>query len=287
MATLHPILSIELFHILSHFPLYAVLYSIFLTILAAVTIYLGSLFQNPIPVDIGENMFTFLTAIVGWLVTTRPAYALGVHDILTDHINNVFILLEHNSVDNPLETATLLNHLALVLMDEKHPPAPPVLKGKSKSKSGSKILDTIRTFQLKSMLALPRSLHGLCILLVVGFHGLLVPLILFEGNGFYCLIPNFIMAIYTSGCLDVAITITTPYAGVTTHGTTIASEQFQFQFHRLRRILEQGRPEKKKGDDDLFERVLTGLTLLPIPLSTLEPCDEPAHPCKIFVADRV
>lgn len=298
MAPAHPILSIELFHILSHFPVYAVLYSIFLTILAAITIYLGSLFQNPIPVDIGENMFTFLTAIVGWLVTTRPAYALGVHDILTDHINTVFILLEHNSVDNPLETATLLNHLALVLIDEKHPPAPPVLK--SKSKSGSKILDTIRTFQLKSMLALPRSLHGLCILLVVGFHGLLVPLILFEGNGFYCLIPNFIMAIYTSGCLDVAITITTPYAGVTTHGTTIASEQFQFQFHRLRRILEQsekghsGKGSSEKGsfgkgktEDDLFERVLTGLALLPIPLSTLESNSEPEHPCKVFVADRV
>lgn len=298
MAALHPLLSIEFFHILSHFPFYAVLYSIFLTILAALTIYLSSLFSNPIPLDIGENMFSFLTAIVGWLVTTRPAYALSVHDILTDYINSVFIQLEHLHVEHSLESATLLHHLALILIDEKRPPPPPDIR----TKNGSKILDLIRTYQLKSMLALPRSLHGLCILLVVGFHGLLVPLILYDQNGYYCLIPNFIMAIYTSGCLEVAITIGSPYAGVTSQGSTIASEQFQFQFHRLRRMLqcvglrksektektEKTEKSSKRVDTiDPLERILLQLKNAPIPLSMMEVENTDEHPCKVFVADRV
>lgn len=278
----HPILSVEFFHILSHFPFYAVLYSIFLTILAALTIYLSSLFTNPFPLDIGENMFTFLTAIVGWLVTTRPAYALSVHDVLTDYINNTFIQLDHLIAENPFETASLLHYMTQILVNPQKPPPLPDMK----TKMGSKILDTIRAFQLRSMLALPRSLHGLCILLVIGFHGLLVPLILYDQNGYFCLIPNFIMAIYTSGCLEVAITITTPYADVTTHGSTIASEQFQTQFHRLLRRLSQFVNEKsnRSQKQEPLDRLLLQLKQLTIPLGNFVDIDEPEHPCKVFVA---
>lgn len=288
---MHPLLSFEFFHILSHFPVYAFLYSIFLTILAAVTIFLSSLFSNPIPMDIGENMFTFLTAIVGWLVTTRPAYGLSVHDVLTDYINNALIQLDHLANDDPLECATLLHHLALVLMNETKFETKPDVK----TKTGTKIYDLVSAFQLRSMLALPRSLHGLCIILVIGFHGLLVPLILSDQNGYYCLIPNFIMAIYTSGCLEVAITLCTPYGCVTSHSSTIASEQFQFQFHRLRRSLRcSQKPEKldrldrknAKSKPEPLENLLILLKKLPIPLKTNSDEDD-EHPCKIFVADRL
>lgn len=286
MAISHPLLSIEFFTIISHFPFYALIYAVFLSILAALTLYLFSLFHEILPLDVGQNMFAFLSVIVGWLVTTRPAYALSMHDILTDLVNQIFISLDRLARESPLEAGLLLEHLTMV-----------VLKGPSFhtnntnqafqqnifSKSAIKIMDQISTFQLKSQLALPRPLHGLCILLVIGFHGVLVPLLLFDEASFYALIPNFILAVYTSGCLEVAITISVPYSGVTLQNHSIAADQFQTQYHRVLNAL-------IKVNSSKLEKTILRLKAMPIPivLGETDPNtkNEDEHPCKVFILER-
>ena len=277
MTTTHPLLGIEFFIIISHFPFYALIYAVFLSIFAALTLYLFSLFDESLPLNVGQNMFSFLSVIVGWLVTTRPAYALSVHDTLTDLVNQIFISLNRVARESPLEASLLLEHLTTI-----------VLKGRDNvlihdaiySKSAMKIMDQISSFNLKSQLALPRPLHGLCILLVIGFHGILVPLLLFDEASFYALIPNFILAVYTSGCLEIAITISVPYSGVTLQNHSIAADQFQTQFHRLLNTL-------IKIDSSKLEKPLLRLKAMPIPVVQGESVPDTEHPCKIFILERV
>ena len=119
-----------------------------------------------------------------------------------------------------------------------------------------------------------------------------MPLFLFDYNGYYCLIPNFIMSIYTSGCLDVAITISDPYSRITIPSVSMTADQFQHSFHRLLNDLKQV-PLRKNTD---FANILAELENLPIPLPEEEDIhsdffftkakDKP-HPCEIFVLERI
>lgn len=256
------LLSRELFIILSHFPFYALLYSIFLTCIAAFTLLLYDLSGKGMPTDMGENMYSYLTVIVAWLVTTRPAYSLTIHDMLTDLVHTIIEKLHIlNDAGGDFEAMCLLYYITLTLgslpnpeflhLDVRMPVVQTVV--------GTEILAVLRTIKMRQRLALPHSLHGLCIILVIGFHGLLIPLILYDNNTWFCLIPNALMAVYTSGCLQVAITISDPYPNVKRTNKSAAQDYFQEQFHVLTEIF--AKTNLKKGR----KTILTNLQALSIP----------------------
>jgi hypothetical protein len=58
-----------------------------------------------------------------------------------------------------------------------------------------------------------------------------VPLLLYDQNAWYCLLPNYLLGVYTTGCLDVAENMSRPYVDL--HGSNEAVVYFQTQIHML------------------------------------------------------
>lgn len=265
------LLTHEFFKILSHFPLYSILYSLFLSCFAAGTLALYEVSGKGLPTDIGDSMFQYLIIIVAWLVTTRPTYSLTIHDLLTDHVHsmleNLYALKNQPDPESEAECLSLLYYITLTLGSVANPAFQYLMpvKPAPKSKLGTDILAELRTIKMRQRLALPRSLHGLCIILIIGFHGMLLPLILYDNNTWYCLIPNAVLAIYTTGCLQVSITISDPYHNLLHENQNAALDYFQEQFHTILRPFTNAKGGKKSRTRDQKTALINDLVSLGVP----------------------
>ena len=255
----------EFFFLLKKFPWFACIYAFFLSIMGVFTLLIYDNFGGGMPTSIGTNMFDYIIAIVAWLVTTRPIYALTMHDLLTDQMFDILSLLQKQSYEEdatkPLLQTELTLQLALYIgttlieRDESGELTDELRKRTIRgtdnySQNVVDIDEKFRLFRMRQKLALPHALHGLCVVLIMGFHGILLPIILFDNSTWYSLIPNFILAIYTSGCIEVAMTITDPYKYIKEPEGNMAVKYFQSTFYEIitRTITKNTTKKNKKNN---------------------------------------
>lgn len=237
----------DFLYLLRKFPVFALLYAFFLSILGVLTLIVYNHYGGGLTESVGTNMFDYIIAIVAWLVTTRPIYALTMHDLLTDQMFEILTLLlkqsyleeeTENSHANAELTLQLAHYVGSALIDrENHCELTEALREKTFGAHPNEIVialdDKFRLFRMRQKLALPHALHGLCVVLIMGFHGILLPIILFDNSTWYSLIPNYILAVYTSGCIEVAAIISDPYKNIKKSEDNNAIKYFQFTYHEI------------------------------------------------------
>ena len=237
--------------ILSHLPWYSIIYSAFLAALSAGTVSAYKKYHGDLPSDANDQMFLYITLIIAWLVTTRPDSALDVHKDLTDKAFELMTnLLKYtkkinfnanlNTKNSNVNLEKLIMYIVtnissspsrhtLYELDEEN------RKKLEESEDTCKILEAFETFQMKQRLALPAPLHGMCVLLVFIFHTLFAPILLYSHslNLLETVICNFILAIYTTGCLLVAIKLEHPYHDVTLKDENPPTKEFQILYTKI------------------------------------------------------
>lgn len=241
----------------SGFPIFALTYSIGLTIMAAAVnaIFFNTLKAN-FDLTMANQIFNYLSLVVVWLVSERPVYGLTVHDLQVEEMETILSMLSDLLSDpkheNITDAGNMLMHICSVLdsCDEFIGEPPPV-----STKTGKKILTRFRVFGMRRMVGIPNSIHGLTIGVVIGFHGVLAPLLLHESVGWFSLIPNFVLAVFTTGCLDVALKLLDPYSDVKTPQATGAVAYFQNCIHTLQETMKDLHTKfknegRRKGKND-------------------------------------
>jgi hypothetical protein len=238
--------------ILSHLPWYSIIYSAFLAALSAGTVSAYKKYHGDLPKDANDQMFLYITLIIAWLVTTRPDSALDVHKDLTDKAFEIMTnLLKYTKKINPNSNTDMKNFnsdhpeklIMYIVTNISSSPSRHTLyelreedrKKLEESKDTCKILEAFETFQMKQRLALPAPLHGMCVLLVFIFHTLFAPILLYSHhlNLLETVICNFILAIYTTGCLLVAIKLEHPYHDVTLKDENPPTKEFQILYTKI------------------------------------------------------
>jgi len=238
--------------ILSHLPWYSIIYSAFLAALSAGTVSAYKKYNGHLPSDANDQMFLYITLIIAWLVTTRPDSALDVHKDLTDKAFEIMTnLLKYTKKINPNSNTNMKNSnsdhpeklIMYIVTNISSSPSRHTLyelheedrKKLEESKDTCKILEAFETFQMKQRLALPAPLHGMCVLLVFIFHTLFAPILLYSHslNLLETVICNFILAIYTTGCLLVAIKLEHPYHDVTLKDENPPTKEFQILYTKI------------------------------------------------------
>jgi hypothetical protein len=222
------------------FPVYAFLHAFILSFIAAFILW-G--FQSWLDVDdmrkyvdAHEVMFNYIILIVAWLVTARPVYALDVRDRLVDRIHGILDDLsewaDEKASDDSDEIKSLFKFITANIAHEKINPEN-IGEPNPKTKKGKKIWKEFRTFTKDQMFSRPASLDGLCQVLIVIFHLFLMPILLLEKESSFwqSVISNFILAVYTTGCVGVARELENPYQNVTSQ--TLASQHFREYYYGL------------------------------------------------------
>lgn len=213
--------------------------------------------------SISVSLFNYMSLVVVWLVTERPSYALGIHDTQIEEIENILCAVsgllavetkrkkeeEEKRVKLIDDAYDILVYICKVLNTcEDTELLQPIVH----TKEGKKILVRFRVFCMRRNIGLPNSLHGLTIGVVIEFHGILTPLLLHEAVGWYSLIPNFLLSIYTTGCLDVALKLLDPYSDVKTPTTHGAVAYFQDTIDVFRAVFcERVKSVRLKGSPEL------------------------------------
>jgi len=204
-----------------------------------------------------ETMFNYIILIVAWLVTARPVYALSVRDKLVDRIHGIMDDLQEWSeaekekapktkgdldTDTIKEIKSLFEYITVNVSYKKLAMDDPVVSGYAlptpKSEKGKKIWKEFRAFTKDQMFSRPASLDGLCQVLIVIFHLFLMPILLLEKESSFwqTVISNYILAVYTTGCVGVARELENPYADVTSQ--TLVAEHFQEYLQGIRAALQ-------------------------------------------------
>lgn len=219
------------------FPWWSFIYSGVLTLLAWGSLALYKKYDGDIPTNASDSMYVYITLIIAWLVTTRPVYALSVHDKLTDQLHEIMESFKDEDFLDSEELQSLFIYIVTNLSShpKKHLPALYSSFNKMEMKSSKKIIKIFHAMKMRQRLAVPQSLHGMCVLLTIIFHSAFAP-ILFYGHGLSVLgtlIANFILAIYTTGCLEVAISLENPYRDVTIQSSTPAITEFHRDYTEI------------------------------------------------------
>jgi len=245
-----------------HFPWWAIVWSFAYSGLSAlvVLLYKNVIVNYTINQYEGahEIMFNYIILIIAWLITARPVYALDVHDKLTEKLHIIMealfdYLKEENSERGKLDLKNLNGNWASVFKyivtsistDETEFQGKfdaPNLNDKNirmiSTESADKlklILKDFRDFQMRQTFASPQALHGMCHVLLFTFHVILLPILLYENESSFwaTVISNFILAVYSHGCIQVAINLENPYRDVTIHKNNLATTRFQTIYHEI------------------------------------------------------
>ena len=228
-------LSVRSLKLVQHFPSWVFLYSLLLTVFAAISVYVYDALDGSVSLEAGSEMYAYITLIIAWLVTARPVYALEVHDKLTTQLSELMEdLIECGGGSNLAKhivtsISTRSSNLPYSLTEQDKTG----IKNQPNLKS---VLKKFRAFQMQQRLAMPAALHGMCVLLVFMFHVLFAPILLYANNLSILgvLISNYIMAIYTTGCLEVALLLENPYTHVYTVNYNPAISEYQTFYRELR-----------------------------------------------------
>ena len=249
----NPLLSLEIYYILSSNLVYPFLYAFILTAIAAGVLQIYNNVQNKLPDTTTEMVLNFWSLYVVWLLPFRASSAIGDGTSQAEVINTILIYSEkyifevtngkkNEASDNDeiaIEGMTMLTHfIDLFSSKEPHLVDEPVILNNHKimgeTHLGYQILIELRTFHMRQQIALPRSLHSVCIVLVILFHAILFPLALYESNEWYTLIYTFGSAFVSTMCLEIAIKEGRPYVNIKGNNVT---EKVTVLHHRVVKLL--------------------------------------------------
>ena len=220
--------------IAQHLPWWALFYSLILSLISwgTLAVYRYYEHEHSIKINAGNQMYLYITLIITWLVTTRPNYALGVHDKLTDQIYTIMRKIgEIKEIDDEW-----VNCFVFIMTNISHHPVKHSQKkfnnNNFKNDRIKDILKRFYEFKMHQRLALPAALHGMCVFLVFIFHVFFAPIDIYINNaGVYtAIVCNYILALYTTGCLEVAIKVGSPYEDITKTDDTPAIKELQVQY---------------------------------------------------------
>jgi hypothetical protein len=204
-----------------------------------------------------------------WILPLRATNAISEGNAQADVVNDIMISLEkyvHEakhlketavSYDDVVKEAVDLLIYFIQLFNENYEttklPEPVVNYNRSimgEMHQGYQILVENRTFHMRQQLSLPRSLHAVCIILVIFFHGVLFPMVLFNANEWYALIYSFFSALVSSACLEIAIKEGKPYRNIFVRNANEKVNSLQKRVTRLVKNLYDLDTDKKTSITD-------------------------------------
>lgn len=256
---LHPRECWGMYSWIHHFPWWALVWSFVYAGLSALVLllYKNVIVNYTISQYEGahEIMFNYIILIIAWLITARPVYALAVHDKLTEKMHDILedlfdYLKEESSEKGKADLKLLDGHWASVFkyivtsastseLPLLSPIEFPIINDKKIGHEGAKKLKTIlknfREFQMQQTFASPQALHGMCHVLLFTFHVILLPILLYENESSFwaTVVSNFILAVYSHGCIQVALNLENPYENVTIHKNNLATTYFQTIYNEI------------------------------------------------------
>lgn len=264
----------EWWRIIHHLPWWAFIYSGILALISWGSLSVYIYYDGNLSNEAIDQMFLYITLIIAWLVTTRPDSALDVHEKLTEQVFDIMHKLRTLSkkIVNPNEkkkrpdppnsdssnkkkketepNKTFSQFFLYVVTNISSRPVSHKRKKLSSeeiehlekdvfSEDYMEILKGLNTFQTQQRLALPAALHGMCVLLTFVFHTVFVPIVLYSHELDYqtSIICNFILAFYTTGCLEVAIKLEHPFRDVTQTDENPPTKEFQVMYTEIIKVL--------------------------------------------------
>lgn len=265
----------EWWRIISHLPWWAFIYAGFLSAISAGSLSVYIYFDGDLPQDANDQMFLYITLIIAWLVTTRPESALDVHEKLTEQTFSVMRKLasvtKKIAKETPeklqvtgkagggggLKDSTYSALFTYIVTNVSSRPQSHKTKELSfmelalieNNEDYAKILKSFNGLQTKQRLALPAALHGMCVLLTFIFHTVFAPIVLYSHELSYeaTIICNFILAFYTTGCLEVAIKLEHPFRDVTLTDENPPTKEFQVMYTEIFTVLKNVQPNQKNS----------------------------------------
>ena len=261
----------EWWRIISHLPWWAFIYAGFLSAISAGSLSAYIYFDGDLPQDANDQMFLYITLIIAWLVTTRPDSALDVHEKLTEQTFSVMrklaSLTKKIAKETPeklqvirgggLKDSTYSALFTYIVTNVSSRPQSHKTKELSFSElekienneDYAKILKSFNGLQTQQRLALPAALHGMCVLLTFIFHTIFAPIVLYSHELSYeaTIICNFILAFYTTGCLEVAIKLEHPFRDVTLTDENPPTKEFQVMYTEIFTVLKNVQPNQKNS----------------------------------------
>jgi hypothetical protein len=216
-------------------PWFAFIHSALLSLISWGTLSIYIKIGTEIPRGALEQMFIYITLIIAWLVTTRPVYALEVHDKITMLLFD--IMQDLKETKNINDTSWENVFIYIVTNVSSHPKTHSCAENipNVENKGYKKNLKAFQIFKMKQRLALPAAMHGLCVMLIFLFHITFLPILLYshDVNVLSTILCNYILGIYTTGCLQVAISLENPYTDVTIRNSNPAVKEFQVLYSSI------------------------------------------------------
>ena len=261
----------EWWRIISHLPWWAFIYSGFLSAISAGSLSVYIYFDGDLPQSANDQMFLYITLIIAWLVTTRPDSALDVHEKLTEQTFSVMrklaSLTKKIAKETPeklqvnrgggLKDSTYSALFTYIVTNVSSRPQSHKTKELSSmelerienNEDYAKILKCFNGLKTQQRLALPAALHGMCVLLTFIFHTIFAPIVLYSHELSYeaTIICNFILAFYTTGCLEVAIKLEHPFRDVTLTDENPPTKEFQVMYTDMITVLKNVQPNQKNS----------------------------------------
>ena len=255
----------EWWRIINHLPWWAFIYSGILALISWGSLSVYIYYDGNLSNEAIDQMFLYITLIIAWLVTTRPDSALDVHEKLTEQAFNIMHKLttltkkivkfnsdsnarkekkaESNKTFSQFFIHVVTNISSRPVSHKKKKLSSEEIENLEKdvfSEDYIKILKGLNTFQTQQRLALPAALHGMCVLLTFVFHTVFVPIVLYSHELDYqtSIICNFILAFYTTGCLEVAIKLEHPFRDVTQTDENPPTKEFQVMYTEIIKVLD-------------------------------------------------
>ena len=270
----------EWWRIISHLPWWAFIYAGFLSAISAGSLSAYIYFDGDLPQDANDQMFLYITLIIAWLVTTRPDSALDVHEKLTEQTFSVMrklaSLTKKIAKETPeklqvirgggLKDSTYSALFTYIVTNVSSRPQSHKTKELSFSElekienneDYAKILKSFNGLQTQQRLALPAALHGMCVLLTFIFHTIFAPIVLYSHELSYeaTIICNFILAFYTTGCLEVAIKLEHPFRDVTLTDENPPTKEFQVMYTEIFTVLKNVNQKNSPNPGNFLSNLL-------------------------------
>lgn len=270
----------EWWRIISHLPWWAFIYAGFLSAISAGSLSAYIYFDGDLPQDANDQMFLYITLIIAWLVTTRPDSALDVHEKLTEQTFSVMrklaSLTKKIAKETPeklqvirgggLKDSTYSALFTYIVTNVSSRPQSHKTKELSftelalieNNEDYAKILKSFNGLQTQQRLALPAALHGMCVLLTFIFHTIFAPIVLYSHELSYeaTIICNFILAFYTTGCLEVAIKLEHPFRDVTLTDENPPTKEFQVMYTEIFTVLKNVNQKNSPNPGNFLSNLL-------------------------------